>query len=163
MSIARNEGIKHAKGDFFAYLDSDNTWHPEFLSAMHDSIEKSEAEAAYCKYNVYRKYPLNQKIYLHHIGGEEFNYTKLLDGNYIDLNAFIHTRKSIKDVGIFDIQLKRFVDWDLILRITSKYDPVFVQSVLVDYYQNVVENTITLNEDIRATYDVLKRKYHMKK
>ena len=163
VSVARNEGIKYAKGDFLAYLDSDNVWHPEFLSVMHDSILKSKAEAAYCKYNVYRKYPLNQKIYLHHIGGEEFNYTKLLDANYIDLNAFIHTRKSIEDEDIFDIQLRRFVDWDLILRITSKYDPVFVQSVLVDYYLNVVENTITLNEDTRAAYDVLKRKYHTKK
>ncbi|MFC1506246.1 glycosyltransferase [Thermoproteota archaeon] len=163
VSVARNEGIKYAKGDFLAYLDSDNTWHPEFLSVMYNSIVKSEAEAAYCKYNVYRRYPLNQKLYLHHVSGEEFNYTKLLDGNYIDLNAFIHTRKSIEDVGIFDIQLKRFVDWDLILRITSKYDPVFVQKVLVDYYQNIVENTITLNEDIRSSYDVLKSKHHMKK
>lgn len=163
VSGARNQGIKCAKGDFLAYLDSDNFWHPEFLSTMHNYIMKCKAEAAYCMYNVYRKYPLNQKIYLHHIGGEEFNYTKLLDSNYIDLNAFVHSRKIIGDVSFFDSQLKRFVDWDLILRISSKCEPVFIPSVLVDYYQNVVENTITLNEDIRASYDFLKKKHNMKK
>ncbi|WP_455369633.1 glycosyltransferase family 2 protein, partial [[Eubacterium] cellulosolvens] len=163
VSIARNEGIKYAKGDLLAYLDSDNSWYPEFLSVMYDSIIKNEAEAAYCRYNVYRRYPLNQKIYLHHLGGEEFNYTKLLDANYIDLNAFIHTRKIIEDVGVFDTKLKRFVDWDLILRITSKYEPVFAQKVLVNYYQNIFENTITLNEDIRASYDFLNKKHNMKK
>jgi|GEM_PF-395371 len=163
VSAARNHGIKFAKGDFLAYLDSDNIWHREFLSTMHDYIVQCKAEAAYCMYKVYRKYPLNQKIYLHHVGGEEFNYTKLLDDNYIDLNAFVHSRKIIEDVGFFDNQLKRFVDWDIILRISSSCEPVFIPLILVDYYENIIENTITLTEDIATAHNILKKKHQIRK
>lgn len=159
VSAARNYGIKQANGDFIAYLDSDNMWHPEFLSVMNNALSSNDKKVAYCMFNVYRRYALNGKLYLHRTCGESFNLQKLLRGNYIDMNTVVHSRECIDDAGSFDEGLKRLVDWDLIIRVTMKYNPVFVPLVLVDYYEQVADNAITNIEDQNVAFGIIRKRY----
>ncbi len=46
MSASRNLGLAHARGRFLALLDSDDVWHPDYLSAQFDLLEKWPAAAA---------------------------------------------------------------------------------------------------------------------
>lgn len=161
--VARNHGIRYAMGDYIAYLDSDNTWHPDFLSVMEKALnENSQREAAYCMYNVYRRYPLTGNIYLHRTGGQEFNLKKLREGNYIDLNAFVHSREYIENGSLFDEHLKRLIDWDFILKVASRYKPIFVPNILLDYFECVAENAVSRIEDFKTSYAVLKKKHDLK-
>jgi glycosyltransferase involved in cell wall biosynthesis len=38
-SAARNFGAHHARAPYLAYIDSDNTWHPDFLTTMLHAIQ----------------------------------------------------------------------------------------------------------------------------
>ena len=161
VSAARNYGIKHSTGEFIAYLDSDNTWHPEFLSEMSVALNNRviRRDAAYCMCNLYRKDP-STGIHLYGTRGKEFVFNDLKGYNYIDLNTFVHSKKCIEDVGLFDTQLKRLVDWDFILRITSKYTPRFIKKTLVDYYCGIDENAISIKEDGKLAYQYVRNKHN---
>jgi glycosyltransferase involved in cell wall biosynthesis len=48
-SAARNLGCQLTAAPYIAYLDSDNTWHPDFLATMLEAIKSCPTEALwYC-------------------------------------------------------------------------------------------------------------------
>jgi glycosyltransferase involved in cell wall biosynthesis len=164
---ARNFGLQHARGDYIAYLDSDNTWFPQFLSVMRGALNNGDEskKVAYCRYNLYKKIPIINKIFLRGVKGEEFNFEKLLKRNYIDINTFVHARECLDTVGFFDETLKRLTDWDFIIRITAMYEPLFVPEILVNYYLNICDNSVSKTERYKIAFKKIREKNlgHMRK
>lgn len=143
LSRARNYALEKSMGNIIAYLDSDNQWYSKFLEVMLKKLGKSNC--AYCGLDINDKnngtnYTLNSK----------FNRKKLLKENFIDINSFIHKRKLYESYGGFDEDLKRFEDWDLIIRYTKEDYPVHVKDILVNYViddsYETISNTISLDE-----------------
>ena len=50
VSVARNEAIRRASGDYIAFLDADDVMHPQFLELMLQAIEKTEADFVWCDF-----------------------------------------------------------------------------------------------------------------
>ncbi len=46
--VARNAALAHANGNFIAFLDADDAWHPNALRLLHDALEAENADIAYC-------------------------------------------------------------------------------------------------------------------
>lgn len=45
---ARNAALVHARGNFVAFLDTDDFWHPEALARLHAALLAGPADLAYC-------------------------------------------------------------------------------------------------------------------
>lgn len=110
VSQARNTGINLAKNDWIAYLDTDNEMYSNYLKEYVFAISTHKNSSYYSQI----QHPKNGVI------GESFNYKRLCKSNFIDLGVFVHKKSLIDKYGFFDTNLKRLVDWDLILRFTKK-------------------------------------------
>ena len=49
-AAARNNGIRHAKGQYIALLDSDDLWEPEFLEEQVAFMKEKNAVCVHCSY-----------------------------------------------------------------------------------------------------------------
>ena len=82
VSHARNAGIKKSKSQYIAFLDSDNTWDPEYLSLMISFIEKFCLDSGYCAAHLIGD-DIDQWL------GDHFSWQACVVQNYIDLNCFM--------------------------------------------------------------------------
>jgi len=115
VGTARNLGLAQARGQVVAYLDTDNEWLPEYLSAVTSAFAAdadlkcvytgqifNDREAGFC-----------------HVRCEPFDPHRLSKENFVDLNVFAHRKELSNRLGGFDERLDRLGDWDLIQRYTE--------------------------------------------
>ena len=135
VSFARNVGLENAKNEWIGYLDTDNTMFENFLESFVDAIENNPQNKVFYS-------QVEQKISGFIFGGD-FNFNSLLKCNLIDNNALVHNIDLYKELGGFDNNLDRLVDWDLVIKYTEKYKPFFIKKPLIHYYDGKDFNRIT--------------------
>ena len=131
VSSARNTGINSASGDWIALLDSDDEWLPDKLDRQVKLLQDN-AEIRFCHTNeiwIRNNVRINQKKKHQKYGGNIFN--KCLDICRISPSSSLFHTSVIKDVGLFDESLDVCEDYDMWLRITSKYPVLFLDQPLI--------------------------------
>jgi len=126
VSAARNTGIKAAKSDWVAFLDSDDEWLPEKLEKQvhtlnqHPEIKFCHAEEIWVRNGV----RVNQKKDHQKFGGHIFK--ECLDKCRISPSTVLFQKTVLADTGLFDKDIKVCEDYDLWLRITSKFPVLLI-------------------------------------
>lgn len=131
---ARNQGLELARGTFVAFLDSDNTWRPEFLRSMVDTLEANGWDMGH---GVLKVNGRDRTAYRAFEGSREH----LLAGNYIDLNVLVVRRALLEEVGGFDATLRRAVDYDLVLCLSEHTTPHLIDVIGAEYSEDVTDES----------------------
>ena len=152
---ARNYALAQAKNEWIAYVDSDNLLFPDFLSTFVKNIteKNKKIRTFYCQC---------QTMSGHVLGGA-FDYLKLLNANYIDLGMVVHHISLYHELGGFDENMTRLVDWDLIARYTRDYPPLYIDKVCMLYNDIDDRKRISNTADYDANLAYFRNKHCNKK
>lgn len=163
LNPARNAGIKNSRGNYIAFLDSDDIWEPDKLEKQVEILnQKPEIGLVYCgsslideNKNFIGKRPLIT------YKGDVFK--KLVMYNFLYNGSVVLFRKScIEKVGLFDETITRMTDWEFYLRFSVYFKYWGIDEYLIKYrvHKKTMSNDFELFEN--SGFKILNRVFQMK-
>jgi glycosyltransferase involved in cell wall biosynthesis len=115
---ARNNAIRQARGEFVAFLDSDDTWMPDHLSSqMHLFAEDPAIDLVYCDgILVGDGAQESEFMKVCPSTGEATFAALIVERCQIPISTVVARKRTLVDAGLFDEKLARCDDYDMWVR-----------------------------------------------
>jgi glycosyltransferase involved in cell wall biosynthesis len=156
---ARNRGIEAARGEFVAFLDADDLWHPRMLRAQLEAFARQpEAGLVFtnCWYTDGRRIlPLTRTAQRR--AAEGWVFRALLAENFVMTTTVMVRRECLERVGMFDESLPVSEDYDLWMRIARHYRFAFVSEALGRYRLHAGGTFLNLEKRYAARRRILEK------
>jgi len=131
VSAARNMGIRYARHEWLAFLDSDDLWLPRKLERQVEALN-SQPEYRVCYTNEeWRKDGQWRNQGKRHQKYSGWIYDKCLPLCIISPSSVIVHKSVFETVGLFDENLPACEDYDLWLRVSSRFPILYLPQRLI--------------------------------
>ena len=160
---ARNTGIKKSTGKYIIFNDSDDTFRENKIEKQLNNLIKNKSDLDFCQLEEHTgdgktcEFPTKKQE-------KRLSKKNILDelciGNVISTQTILAKKSVFEDI-LFDENLPRLQDYDLVLRIACKYKISHTKEVLVDMYKQ--KNSISFSNDklMRACIIMIGKNYNM--
>ncbi len=155
-SNARNIGIKSATGKFISFQDSDDIFYPKKLEIQMKNIINQKSDLDFCKIKVifnssYHHFVPNSRQEIN-INKTNFFTELISNGNFISTQSIL-VRKKFIEKYLFDINMPRLQDYELLLRMIPKVKLSYSREVLVELHIQ--------KDSLQSSQEKLKKAIHI--
>lgn len=150
-ALTRNKALRKARGEWIAFLDSDDLWAPEKLEKQISFMEKNQYVFSYHEYTKIDEESKPLNIYVS--GPEVVTKQKMYHYGYPGCLTFMYSVKAMGLVQIKDI--KKNNDYAILLKLSKKANCYLLKKNLAQY--RIRKKSIShdkLRRKLRSHYDL---------
>lgn len=141
---ARNYGVKKARGDYFAFHDDDDQWHPDKLAIQMKQIQHNkDIDLLFGQMARFerRKFVNIVDENLDWEAKQRCLFQELLMDNYIGAPTIVIKKDAFWKIDGFDENIRSLEDWEFAIRASKFLKIDFVKTPLIDVHINTVSVT----------------------
>lgn len=142
---ARNLGIERARGEWIAFLDSDDLWFPTKLEAVASCHQSNNACNFFCHNELHRRLDGTEVVldYAADYSRNDSLTRQLFRRNCFSTSAVVCKRSILIAAGLFDSTLPNAQDYELWIRMSPTIRVQFIQETLGVYVDRAGNITST--------------------
>jgi glycosyltransferase involved in cell wall biosynthesis len=132
---ARNLGLKHAGGEYVAFLDADDWWRDDCLDKLLTEIQEKDADLSYCGWQNVGNHTLHTEPHIPPAYESEDPVAAFLKGCPWPIHAALVRRSTLAAIEGFSERLFSSMDYDLWLRILAHTRNIVRVPEVLAYYR----------------------------
>ena len=157
LAAARNKALELSRGDFIALIDHDDLWHPRKLELQMPLFADPKVAVVYAGAEVING---QGEFVREYIARSEMARGDVLDrlflGQFSPCSSLVFRRSAIDDVGFFQPQYKITEEYDLLLRMSERYQFDYIDQALMKWRVHATNATWDFQRARRETAEVLR-------